>query len=77
MLIELSNEDKEAICAGLNMKICFIQTRNPLLTATDMARQDKPVKALDEYQMRQVLKLRDLEQRLCRAFVDPPPYPGL
>ncbi len=69
---ELSHYDKELIREGLQMRICYIETRNPLLRAVDLENQNKsvpkcerkPLRALTIEQMAIIIECEELLTKL-------------
>ena len=60
--MNLTDEERRLVMEGLQMKICFIETHNPLLRAIDV--KNCPVGAkvmvLNSDQMRLIIKMEDL-----------------
>lgn len=55
--------DRELKENALNLWANYVETGNPILSATDMQNQRKPVRALGEDGMRLVLRLRALARK--------------
>ena len=67
--IELSSEELENIYSSLSTRICFIETGDPVMRATDMFRMDPTiVRPLTPDQRRVVIQLEDVMAKVLRLM---------
>jgi len=64
MKIELTDTERADIATSLRCRANYIETGNVTLTALDLEARKKPVKALETSQMKTIVYLRELADRL-------------
>ena len=69
--MKLTIEQKNDIKCSLQMWANYIETGDVVLTAEDAARIKKPVRALHPEQMKRIVELRELADRIYQSIYGP------
>ena len=73
--MKLTLEEKQHLITALQMRVCYIETGDVTLTAQDVENMKEQgvhgvggvVKALDENQMRAIIKMKDLMRKILEV----------
>lgn len=72
MKLELSDQEVKLLVEGLAMKRNFIETGNPVLGSQDLKnmKRDREIKSLSIEQMRLIIQLHELSEKLNHLIVN-------